>query len=75
MSSRKATMEIAINPLLASRALNDKYYGHNYEFDNFAQSMLLPPGEYTVRIEPLSGGHKVEEKVQIEAAETVVVEQ
>jgi hypothetical protein len=54
--------------------INDKYYGHNDEFDNFAQGLLLPPGEYTVRIEPVSGGNKVEKKVQIEAGKTVVVE-
>ncbi|MGP8245655.1 MAG: PEGA domain-containing protein [Bryobacteraceae bacterium] len=54
--------------------INNKYYGHNDEFDNFAQGLLLPPGEYTVRIEPLSGGNKVEKKVQIEAGKTVVVE-
>jgi len=54
--------------------INDKYYGHNDEFDNFAQGMLLPVGEYTVRIEPLSGGTKVEKKVRIEAGKTVVVE-
>lgn len=54
--------------------VNDKYYGHNDEFDNFAQGMLLPAGEYTVRIEPVSGGNKVEKKVRIEAGKTVVVE-
>lgn len=54
--------------------VNDRYYGHNDEFDNFAQGMLLPAGEYTVRIEPLSGGNKVENKVKIEAGKTVVVE-
>jgi hypothetical protein len=36
--------------------------------------MLLPVGEYTVRIEPVSGGNKVEKKVRIEAGKTVVVE-
>jgi hypothetical protein len=54
--------------------INGKYYGHNDEFDNFAQGMLLPVGEYTVRIEPLSGGNKVEKKITIEADKTVVVE-
>jgi hypothetical protein len=54
--------------------VNDKYYGHNDEFDNFAQGMLLPAGEYTVRIEPLTGGNKVEKKVKVEAGKTVVVE-
>lgn len=54
--------------------VNDKYYGHNDEFDNFAQGLLLPPGDYTVRIEPLSGTDKVEKKVHIEAGKTVIVE-
>ena len=54
--------------------VNDKYYGHNDEFDNFSQGMLLPAGEYTVRIEPLAGGNKVEKKIRIEAGKTVVVE-
>jgi hypothetical protein len=54
--------------------VNGKYYGHNDEFDNFAQGMLLPAGEYTVRIEPLTGGNKVEKKVTVEAGKTVVVE-
>ena len=54
--------------------VNDKYYGHNDEFDNFAQGLLLPPGEYTVRIEPTSGGSPVSKKVQIEAGKTVIVQ-
>lgn len=54
--------------------INDKYYGHADEFDNFAQGILLPPGEYTVRIEPVSGGNMVSKKVQIEVGKTVIVE-
>jgi hypothetical protein len=54
--------------------VNDRYYGHNDEFDNFAQGMLLPPGDYIVRIEPLTGGNKVEKKIHLEAGKTVVVE-
>jgi PEGA domain-containing protein len=54
--------------------INDKFYGHADEFSNPAQGVLLPPGEYTVRIEPLSGGGSVEKKVQIEVGKTVVVE-
>jgi hypothetical protein len=54
--------------------VNDKYYGHNDEFDNFAQGMLLPPGDYTVRIEPTTGGNKVEKKIHLEADKTVTVE-
>jgi hypothetical protein len=54
--------------------INDKYYGHNDEFDNFAQGLLLPAGEYTVRIEPTAGGSPVSKKVQIEAGKTVIVQ-
>ncbi|MBZ5625259.1 MAG: PEGA domain-containing protein [Acidobacteriia bacterium] len=54
--------------------INDKFYGHSDEFSNRAQGVLLPPGEYTVRIEPVSGGDRVARKVQIEVNKTVVVE-
>ncbi|MGE5644321.1 MAG: PEGA domain-containing protein [Acidobacteriota bacterium] len=54
--------------------INDKYYGHADEFSNGSQGVLLPPGEYTVRIEPLSGGDAVSKKVQIETGKTVIVE-
>ncbi|HEY9140013.1 MAG TPA: PEGA domain-containing protein [Bryobacteraceae bacterium] len=53
--------------------INGKYYGHNDEFDNFAQGLLLPPGEYEVRIEPASGTPVVK-KVTVVADKTVVVE-
>jgi len=54
--------------------INDKYYGHADEFDNAFQGILLPAGEYMVRIEPVSGGNAVSKKVQIEADKTVIVE-
>ncbi|MFY9727065.1 MAG: PEGA domain-containing protein [Bryobacteraceae bacterium] len=53
--------------------INGKYYGHNDEFDNFAQGLLLPPGEYEVRIEPASGAPVVK-KVTVVADKTVLVE-
>jgi len=53
--------------------INGKYYGHNDEFDNFAQGLLLPPGEYEVRIEP-ANGTPVVKKVTVVADKTVVVE-
>jgi hypothetical protein len=53
--------------------INGKYYGHNDEFDNFAQGLLLPPGDYEVRIEPLNGTPVVK-KVTVVADKTVVVE-
>ena len=55
--------------------INEKFYGHVDEFSNPAQGVLLPPGEYTVRIEPLAGGGVVSRKVRLEAGKTVVVEQ
>lgn len=55
--------------------INEKFYGHVDEFSNPAQGVLLPPGEYTVRIEPVGGGSVVSRKVRLEAGKTVVVEQ
>jgi hypothetical protein len=52
--------------------VNDKYMGHADEFSNFAQGLLLNPGEYTVRIVPSSGA-PVTQTVKIEADKTVVV--
>jgi PEGA domain len=46
--------------------VNGKFMGHVDEFNNFAQGLLLNPGEYTVRIEPLNGAPH-EEKVTIQA--------
>ncbi len=53
--------------------INDKYYGHVDEFSNFAQKLLLPPGEYEVKIVPLSGTNPVTQKVKIEAEKTTIV--
>jgi len=53
--------------------INGKYYGHNDEFDNFAQGLLLPPGQYEVRIEPASGPAVVR-TVTVVANQTVVVQ-
>lgn len=52
--------------------INNKFYGHAGEFNNPMQGMLLPPGDYDVRIEP-AGGAPVSQKVKIEANKTVVV--
>jgi len=54
--------------------INDKFYGHAGEFNNPTQGVQLPAGEYTVRIEPLSGGPAVSKKIQIESGKTVIVE-
>jgi hypothetical protein len=53
--------------------INDKYYGHVDEFSNFAQKLLLPPGEYEVKIVPLIGTNPVTQKVKIEAEKTTIV--
>ena len=53
--------------------VNDRYEGHNDEFDNPWQGLMLPVGEYTVRIEPLNGP-PVTKKVTVEADKTVIVQ-
>jgi PEGA domain len=52
--------------------VNDKYYGHAGEFNNSTQMLMLPVGEYTVRVE-LSSGAPITQKVKIEAGKTVLV--
>ncbi len=52
--------------------VNDRYMGHADEFDNFAQGLLLNPGEYIVKIVPASGA-PVTQTVKIEADKTVIV--
>jgi hypothetical protein len=52
--------------------VNDKFMGHVDEFSNSAQGLLLPPGEYAVRIEPTSG-QAVRQTVKLEADKTVIV--
>ncbi|MFB3829972.1 MAG: PEGA domain-containing protein [Bryobacteraceae bacterium] len=53
--------------------VNDKYMGHADEFSNSAQGLLLNPGEYTVKVVPLSGGQEKEEKVKITADQVTIV--
>jgi hypothetical protein len=53
--------------------VNGAYMGHMDEFDNFAQGLLLPPGPYTVKIVPVSGGAGMEQKVELKANETTIV--
>ena len=52
--------------------INDKYYGHAGEFNNSSQKLMLPEGEYTVRVEPSSGA-PITQKIKIEAGKTVLV--
>jgi hypothetical protein len=53
--------------------INDKYYGHAGEFNNSAQKLMLPVGEYAVRVERASGP-PINQQVKIEAGKTVVVQ-
>jgi hypothetical protein len=53
--------------------VNDKFYGHADEFNNRTQGLKLKPGEYGVKIVPVSGGTMTEEKVKIEADKTVIL--
>jgi hypothetical protein len=52
--------------------VNDKYMGHADEFSNFAQGLLLNPGEYAVKIVPASGA-PVSQTIKIEADKIVLV--
>jgi len=53
--------------------VNGAYMGHVDEFDNFAQGLLLPPGEYAVKIVSVNGAPLADQKVVIKANETVMV--
>lgn len=50
----------------------DKYMGHADEFNAPAQRLLLPPGEYAVKVVSPSG-KAYEEKVKLDADKTTVV--
>ncbi|PWT99626.1 MAG: hypothetical protein C5B51_26805 [Terriglobia bacterium] len=52
--------------------VNDKFMGHVDEFSNSAQGLLLPPGDYAVKIVPASGS-PIAQNVKIEADKTVIV--
>ena len=53
--------------------VNEKYMGHVDEFSNASQGLLLPPGEYVVKIVPSAGGSPIEQKITVQAQQTVVV--
>jgi hypothetical protein len=53
--------------------LNDTFEGHTGEFNNCEQALMLPAGQYTVRIDPVAGGSAFTKTVQIVAGKTVVV--
>jgi hypothetical protein len=52
--------------------VNDRFMGHSGEFDHMAQYLLLNPGEYTVKIAPISG-NPITQTVKVEADKIVVV--
>lgn len=53
--------------------VNERFMGHVDEFSNPAQGLLLPEGEYTVRIASTTGGPEFVEHVKIVADETVTI--
>jgi hypothetical protein len=53
--------------------LNGKFYGHADELSNFVQGLLIRPGEYALRVEPMNGGPVHEQTVKIELDKTTVV--
>jgi hypothetical protein len=53
--------------------LNGKYMGHIDEFSNFAQGLLINPGEYQLKIAAVDGGQDHEEKITIKENQTTTV--
>ena len=53
--------------------VNGRFMGHAGEFNNSMQGLLLNPGEYAVKVVPVSGGAGHEEKVKVEADKTIIV--
>jgi PEGA domain len=52
--------------------VDGKFMGHAGEFNNPLQGLLLNPGEYTVKVVPLSGPEH-EEKVKIDADKVTII--
>lgn len=53
--------------------VDDRFMGHADEFDNFAQSLLLRPGAYQVKLVSADGARNHQEKVTITADKTTTV--
>jgi hypothetical protein len=53
--------------------VNGRYMGHTDEFNGPGQRLLLNPGEYTVKIAPISGAAAHDERVTIRENELTVV--
>lgn len=52
--------------------VNDHYMGHADEFSNPGQTLMLNPGTYEIRIEPINGA-QVKKTITVEADKTVIV--
>lgn len=50
--------------------MNDKFMGHVDEFNNFAQGLLLNPGDYTLKVVSPDGKQELEQKIKIDANKT-----
>ena len=53
--------------------VNDKFMGHVDEFNNFAQGLLLNPGEYTLKVVSPDGKQELEQKIKIDENKTTLV--
>jgi len=51
--------------------VNGKFMGHADEFNNPFQGLLLSPGDYTLKVVPLSGPER-EDKIKIDADKVTV---
>ena len=51
--------------------INNKFYGHAGEFNNTMQGLLLPVGEYEIRVERANS--PVMQKIKVEADKIVIV--
>jgi hypothetical protein len=51
--------------------VNEKFMGHLDEFNNFAQGLLLNPGEYNLKVVSADGKTELEQKIKIEEKKTV----
>ena len=53
--------------------LNGKFMGHVDEVNNFAQGLLLNPGDYTLKVVSPAGNQELEQKIKIEENKTTRV--
>jgi hypothetical protein len=53
--------------------VNGHFMGHVDEFSNFAQGLLLNPGNYEVKIVPINGQGEVTKTITVVANQTVIV--